>query len=60
MFISLAKDQAVMIRTKLLENLVQETDRLVRNKISDAIAEIGRQYSDNGLLSHISTAVPAP
>ncbi|KAK0611170.1 armadillo-type protein [Immersiella caudata] len=47
MFISLSKDLAVIIRTKLLENLVSETDRTVRNKISDAVAEIGRQYSDN-------------
>lgn len=47
MFISLAKEHAVLIRTKILENLVQETDRTVRNKISDAVAEIGRQYSDS-------------
>jgi importin-5 len=47
MFISLNKEHAVLIRTKLLENLLQEVDRTVRNKISDAVAEIGRQYSDN-------------
>ena len=47
MFMSLLKDQALAIRTKMLENLVSETDRTVRNKISDAVAEIGRQYSDN-------------
>ncbi|KAK3346295.1 armadillo-type protein [Lasiosphaeria hispida] len=47
MFISLDKEHAYMIRTKVLENLVTEPDRGVRNKISDAIAEIGRQYSDN-------------
>ncbi|KAK1753523.1 armadillo-type protein [Echria macrotheca] len=47
MFISLSKDHAILIRTKLLENLVQESDRNVRNKISDAVAEVGRQYSEN-------------
>jgi hypothetical protein len=57
MFISLSKDLAVIIRTKLLENLVSETDRTVRNKISDAVAEIGRQYSDNSS-SHYSNKEP--
>lgn len=47
MFISLNKESAVVIRTKLLEILVTETDRTVRNKISDAVAEVGRQYSEN-------------
>jgi len=50
MFISLSKDHAILIRTKLLENLVQESDRNVRNKISDAVAEVGRQYSENSQL----------
>jgi importin-5 len=49
MFISLNKESAVVIRTKLLEILVTETDRTVRNKISDAVAEVGRQYSENSL-----------
>lgn len=48
MFISLTKDQAGVIRQKLLECLVNESDKLVRNKISDAVAEVGRQYSDAG------------
>ncbi|KAK0610440.1 armadillo-type protein [Bombardia bombarda] len=47
MFISLTADQATVIRAKLLETLVAETDRTVRNKISDAVAELGRQYADN-------------
>ncbi|KAK3313938.1 armadillo-type protein [Apodospora peruviana] len=47
MFISLNADHALMIRAKLLETLVAETERPVRNKISDAVAEIARQYSDN-------------
>ena len=52
MFMSLQKEQAHHIRTKLLENLLQEPDRDVRNKISDAVAEVGRQYSES------STRIP--
>lgn len=48
MFISIAADQAVVIRQKLLETLGSEADRGVRNKIGDAVAEVARQYSDNG------------
>lgn len=48
-FISLAKDQAAVIRQKLLECLSNESDRLVRNKISDAVAEVARQYSEYGM-----------
>lgn len=48
MFVSLAKEQAAVIRQKLLECLVNEADKNVRNKISDAVAEVGRQYSDAG------------
>ncbi|PON31128.1 hypothetical protein TGAM01_v200548 [Trichoderma gamsii] len=47
LFYSLAKDQAVVIRQKLLETLGSEADRAVRNKISDAVAEVARQYTDN-------------
>ena len=46
MFVSLAKDQAQVIRQKLLEILGAESDRSVRNKISDAVAEIARQYGE--------------
>lgn len=45
---SIADDQAGVIRQKLLETLGTETDRLVRNKIGDAVAELARQYSENG------------
>lgn len=48
-FISLAREQAAVIRQKLLECLVNEADRSVRNKISDAVAEVGRQYTDAGM-----------
>lgn len=47
-YISLAKDQAEVIRQKLLQTLASESDRGVRNKISDAVAEVARQCSDNG------------
>ena len=49
MFIALPADQAAVIRQKLLETLGSESDRAVRNKISDAVAELARQYSDNSL-----------
>lgn len=50
-FISLDKEQGTAIRTKLLEALVTETEKNVRNKISDAVAELARQYSDSESLS---------
>ncbi|CAK7562739.1 MAG: importin subunit beta-3 [Sporothrix epigloea] len=46
-FISLPTPQTQVIRQKLLEVLSAEADRSVRNKISDAIAEVARQYTDN-------------
>lgn len=36
-----------MIRQKVLEALANETDRMVRNKIGDAVADVARQYSEN-------------
>ena len=47
MFYSLAKDQAAVIRQKLLETLAAEPERAVRNKISDAVAEVARQYTES-------------
>lgn len=47
MFISLSTDQAHTIRQKLLETLGVESDRNVRNKISHAVAEVARQYTEN-------------
>lgn len=35
------------IRNELLKTLLAETDKNVRNKISDAVAEIARQYYDS-------------
>ncbi|KAI1810595.1 armadillo-type protein [Poronia punctata] len=46
-FVSLAPEQAQVIRQKLLESLASESDRLVRNKIGDAVADVARQYSEN-------------
>ncbi|KAK9789070.1 putative TOG domain-containing protein [Seiridium cardinale] len=46
-FISLSPDQAIAVRQKLLESLANETDRTVRNKISDAVADVARQYSES-------------
>ncbi|KAK4187843.1 armadillo-type protein [Podospora australis] len=47
LFISLSQEHGVEIRKKLLEILMTETDKNVRNKISDAVAEIARQYYDS-------------
>lgn len=48
---SISKDQAQVIRQKLLETLGSETERTIRNKIGDAVAEVARQYSENGAIS---------
>ncbi|KAK7739238.1 importin subunit beta-3 [Diatrype stigma] len=46
-FISLGADSATIIRQKLLETLANETNQTVRNKISDAVADVARQYSES-------------
>jgi hypothetical protein len=48
MFISLDKEHSTVIRGTLLETLVTEQDKTVRNKISDAVAELARQYYESG------------
>lgn len=53
LFMSISKDQAQVIRQKLLETLGSETERTIRNKIGDAVAEVARQYADNGTISRI-------
>jgi hypothetical protein len=53
LFISLDKEHGRVIRGKLVETLLAETDKTVRNKISDAVAELARQYYDNSALSHV-------
>jgi importin-5 len=47
MFLSLAADHAIAIRQKLLQSLAVESDKNVRNKISHAVAEVARQYTEN-------------
>lgn len=56
MFLSLPKDQAAVIRQKLLECLGGDFQRAVRNKISDAVAEVARQFYEN---STSQTPTPA-
>lgn len=48
MFLSISQEQAYAIREKLLEALGNETVNTVRNKVGDAVAELAREYSDNG------------
>lgn len=47
MFLSLATDHGIAIRQKLLQTLGAEADKNVRNKISHAVAEVARQYTEN-------------
>lgn len=49
LFLSLQQPQKIAIRQKLLECLQREELPLVRHKIGDAVAEIARQYSDEGM-----------
>ncbi|KAA8566653.1 hypothetical protein EYC84_009191 [Monilinia fructicola] len=48
LFLAIPKQQAYVIRQKLIEALGLEKSNPVRNKIGDAVAEIAREYSDNG------------
>lgn len=48
LFLSIPQEQAYAIREKLLEALAAESTNTVRNKIGDAVAEVAREYSDNG------------
>ena len=52
LFLSLPPDPKLAIRTKLLQCLASEQGAAVRNKIGDAVAEIARQYTDNGICSN--------
>ncbi|KAK9854725.1 hypothetical protein MYU51_003989 [Penicillium brevicompactum] len=47
-FSSLPNEQRVAIREKLVACLSSETVNDVRRKIGDALAEVARQYTDNG------------
>ena len=48
LFMLLQPPQKVAIRHKLLECLQSENLPLVRHKIGDAVAEVARQYADDG------------
>lgn len=48
MFLNLGDEIRVAIRSKLLQCLASEQIASVRNKIGDAVAEIAREYTDNG------------
>lgn len=48
MFISLQLAQKIEIRAKLLQCLEQEAVPNIRHKIGDAVAEVARQYSEEG------------
>ncbi|ESZ96192.1 importin subunit beta-3 [Sclerotinia borealis F-4128] len=48
LFLVIPKQSAYAIRQKLIEALGLEKSNSVRNKIGDAVAEIAREYSDNG------------
>ncbi|KAI9822390.1 MAG: hypothetical protein M1827_000109 [Pycnora praestabilis] len=48
LFLTLQQPQKVAIRGKLLQCLESESLPHVRHKIGDAVAEIARQYSDDG------------
>lgn len=56
-FISLPSEQAQVIRHRVLESLANESDRLVRNKVGDAVADIARQYSENGQSTLLSLSL---
>jgi hypothetical protein len=50
LFSTLTTEQRFVIREKLVSCLRSETLPEVRNKIGDAVAEVARQYTDNGML----------
>lgn len=45
---TLSEPQRIAIREKLLQALGAETTLNVRNKVSDAIAEVARQHAEEG------------
>ena len=51
LFLTLQQPQKMAIRSKLLQCLQTENQPQIRNKIGDAVAEIARQYADDGMQS---------
>lgn len=54
LFLSLGQEQRAAIRQKLLACFPSEQLPHVRNKIGDAIAELGRQYTDNSTMRFLA------
>jgi len=54
-FLSLPNEQRVAIREKLITCLSSESTLDVRKKIGDAVAEVARQYTDNGMRLPLDT-----
>jgi hypothetical protein len=52
-FLTLEPNQREVIRTKLLQSLASETVTAVRNKVSDAVAEVARQYTEDGTWKYL-------
>jgi len=50
LFLSLQHPQKNVIREKLLRCLELESQHNVRNKVGDAVAEIARQYTEEGTM----------
>jgi hypothetical protein len=57
LFLTLSSEARGAIRSKLLEGLAREQVNSVRNKVGDAIAEIARQYLDNGMYIPLKLAL---
>lgn len=54
LFSTLTGEQRLVIRQKLVTCLTGETITDVQKKIGDAVAEIARQYTDNGMKNPMS------
>lgn len=55
LFLALPEAQTIAIRQKVLECFEKEALLQVRHKIGDAVAELARQYSDNGNQERLKT-----
>jgi len=49
LFITLKEPERNAIQAKLLQALAHESTPSVRNKVSDAVAELARQYTEEGM-----------
>jgi hypothetical protein len=49
LFLTLQDAEREAIRAKLLGCLSKETDNSVRSKVGDAVAELARQHTDEGI-----------